>query len=857
MAKQTKKKPAKSRVRSVQVLSLSKLAFNKRVALIALVIVMLVGTLVLAFSRADDPNSVSTSIIKTAYCYPTNSDPLKVCPTGTLYVSPSGNDAASGSVNEPLKTIAGAAKKAASGGTIVVRGGVYRESVGTIEKALTIQPYPGEEVWLDGSDVVSGWVQDGTNWRKDGWSAGNQLCPNSDCSSPLLVTVDNPQAGLPDMVFMDGVAQRQVGQLSELTAGTFYVDRAGQRLYLGTNPSGKTIEASTRREALFYLKAGTAGSKLRGIGVRRFAGNIEFSDRAKPGQINVTSGARGIEFDNMVFAQGAANGLFVAGLSGNSATGITIKNSVFASNGASGVSATRVDGLTMDNNIFYNNDNEKPNADGDYGSYAGSKLTYATNSVIRNNLFQDNFGTGFWCDLSCDKVNIIGNMTKGNTLHGIFYEVSSNAIIASNVAASNGQWGLKVGGRGIKVFNNTVYNNVSDGLVVYDDSRLTSLNIEVKNNIVASGPRTSASSHLMYMRPNMSNTSVAITGLDSNLYFRATSSSPKYILGWQGTNIDAHFSTLDATLRTQTGREANGILVENTGIGSLFKDAPNNNFQLVSGAKAQNSAESVPSDVAAAIGQSGGQITNRGAVSWKNGSSNNLSSSTPDPVVTPPAPVNQAPSATVNLSGNSFTSPASFQVSAFATDTDGSITKLEILQNNAVVYTCYNSASCRYDANGYGAGTFQYAARAYDNATPNAAVASSTALSLVVANPVATPAPTPVPAPSPTPTQVPAPQPALSQPTGLRLGLEQGFLTYGIGINWNAVPGASAYRITPAGRATVTRTSPSFVDSPVTIGSIYSYDISAINGTTESPKASLKAKVTCGFWVFNCKVNQL
>ena len=96
-------------------------------------------------------------------------------------------------------------------------------------------------------------MQDGKAWRKDGWTAGNTICPNSDCSDPnLVVGADNPLAGLPDMVFVNGVPIEQVATLAEVSKSSFFVDRAGQKLYVSTNPTGKTFEATRRREALFY-----------------------------------------------------------------------------------------------------------------------------------------------------------------------------------------------------------------------------------------------------------------------------------------------------------------------------------------------------------------------------------------------------------------------------------------------------------------------------------------------------------------------------------------------------------------------------------------------------------------------------
>ena len=49
----------------------------------------------------------------------------------------------------------------------MLRGGVYRQAVGSVSKPLTFQPYPGEHPVLSGADVVTGWT------RRDG--AGHDL----------------------------------------------------------------------------------------------------------------------------------------------------------------------------------------------------------------------------------------------------------------------------------------------------------------------------------------------------------------------------------------------------------------------------------------------------------------------------------------------------------------------------------------------------------------------------------------------------------------------------------------------------------------------------------------------------------
>jgi len=82
-----------------------------------------------------------------------------------LYVSPGGDDANPGTGARPLRTIARAAEIIKAGGTCLVRGGRYRETVrltrsGTKAKPIRFLAAPGETVILDGTEPVAG------KWQK-------------------------------------------------------------------------------------------------------------------------------------------------------------------------------------------------------------------------------------------------------------------------------------------------------------------------------------------------------------------------------------------------------------------------------------------------------------------------------------------------------------------------------------------------------------------------------------------------------------------------------------------------------------------------------------------------------------------
>lgn len=76
----------------------------------------------------------------------------------TFYVSPSGNDASSGDIHNPVKTLNHATSLLSPGDTLYLRAGRYSETLalenfGTQGKLTLIAPYPGETATIDGQTV--------------------------------------------------------------------------------------------------------------------------------------------------------------------------------------------------------------------------------------------------------------------------------------------------------------------------------------------------------------------------------------------------------------------------------------------------------------------------------------------------------------------------------------------------------------------------------------------------------------------------------------------------------------------------------------------------------------------------------
>ena len=126
----------------------------------------------------------------------------------TYYVSPGGNDAHTGlgpENDKAMKTIQAALNRLEPGDTLVIRGGVYRETVvfpksGTSQKPLTVQNYNGEKVVVSGCEPLDGWTKHDDNiWKAlMPWTLGlgrNQLFQSDD----VLIEARYPNEPAPDL----------------------------------------------------------------------------------------------------------------------------------------------------------------------------------------------------------------------------------------------------------------------------------------------------------------------------------------------------------------------------------------------------------------------------------------------------------------------------------------------------------------------------------------------------------------------------------------------------------------------------------------------------------------------------------
>ncbi len=561
-------------------------------------------------------------------------------PAGAVFLATTGNDSNPGTLSAPVRTINKAVALVLPGGTIVVRGGVYRDWMNSggsftgTSKSLTLQAYPHESPWFDGTDVKNtGWLSDGKGHWYQAWSTpsfcggryyerryDNQLATNLGPCTHKDMSMDpsNPAAGDPQMAFLDGAYLHQTTSLAEATPGNFYYDWANRRIYLGSNPAGHTVELASRPKAL--ILSGT-GSKVLGIGFRRYATN-EFTGTIT--NTAVTISATNALVENSVFTKMAGQALYLQPRGG------TVRRTVFAANGFNGMGSNghaggdgRRDGLLVESSIFNNNNAEK------FGTgcalscaQAGVKIAHMVGFTMRNNIFENNRGFGMWCDNDCQGGVMVNNIARFNTQAGLYYEISSGGIIASNLIYGNKQHGIRMASATTKIYNNTIVNN--GGFIwIYDDPRNKAhpggvrvgpdtRNVEFVNNVVsgsalalqAQGTSTTATNTV----PDQ-----FFRAFDYNSWFR-TGGAGQGLIYWVPPADRVTYTSLSG-LRAAKGFEAHGIDVS-AGSDPFFTDQAAGNYTVRRSSPAYRSGTPLPADVAKAIGVASGTAVDRGALIW-------------------------------------------------------------------------------------------------------------------------------------------------------------------------------------------------------------------------------------------------
>jgi parallel beta-helix repeat protein len=554
-------------------------------------------------------------------------DTTYAIPVGAIFMSPSGDDTAGGTESQPVRTINRAIALCPAGGTIVMRGGIYRDfynngtSYQVLTKPLTLQAYPHEKCWADGTDIVStGWTQDGTRWWVP-WQTptfcGGQyynadpLVGNGACAPIQHINPSFPAAGDPQMAFIDGVRQVQVGSLVQVAPGKFFYDWTNRRLYIGEDPAGKLIELAKRPAFLVMGNAGNTPVTIRGIGIRRFASSYSKSTRTRAA---LDIFCYPVLIEKCALLQQATDAVFVQ----VPVFGGAVRACNIAYNGGNGISANGAvprsanDDFTIEDCYLTHNNLERFGNDPAFAAEAAMKLTKLVGVTVRRNLveFTEGTGRGIWLDLGCFDCKIYDNRVRLNGKEGIYDEVCSGTYIVNNVVHDNNGDGISCASIGSQLWHNTSVDNGEQSFVVYDDQRAPSgqdipgntANVKFRNNLgaLSTGPLFSAP------QPGGTHPDTYFTEFDHNAWWRRLAGLHLY--QWVSSFYDS-----SAALATAKGWETAALDITG-GSDPFFVNDVGNDLRVRSDSPAYQSGFALPVDIAAVMGVPTGSNQSRGAI---------------------------------------------------------------------------------------------------------------------------------------------------------------------------------------------------------------------------------------------------
>ncbi len=334
---------------------------------------------------------------------------------------PQAADTNPGTPEQPFKTIAAAAAKAVADDTVLVRPGLYRESVtlttgGEPGKPITFRSEKPEQAVLCGSDVIAQWqpaglgvwVTDVPDLRENPWAL-----PHRDKGG--------------QWVYINGCPLQYADSREQLTPETFALDLKGKKLYVapaeGQDIAKLTVEYA-RRDGLFWPKEPLNDIQITGFRLRHNA------DWFRGRSAITVSGQRWLVEGNHI-----EWGSYL-GLQMRNSNHCTVRGNVVEWCGDMGMGGGPNIGLLVEGNrILYNNWRRiNPSFEG-----GGSKWTSTMESYLRDNEFAYNHGSGLWCDgFNCNNFHD-HNTCHDNSIWGMFSEINWDETFRENVSYNNAE----------------------------------------------------------------------------------------------------------------------------------------------------------------------------------------------------------------------------------------------------------------------------------------------------------------------------------------------------------------------------------------------------------------------------------
>lgn len=303
---------------------------------------------------------------------------------------------------------------------------------------------------LKGSKLLTGWTVSGSQWWASAFLPG-AYNGHGEC----LADGADGLCAHRQWVFRDGAPLTRVASAVAATAGKFFTDYAANRVYVGDDPSGHTIEQAWNN----WMFTGSGND----VEVSNFV--IEqCANDAQHGAIEPTgTAARWYVFRNEVrYNHGGAVHL------GGSGGFHRLERNKVHHNGQMGITGNYTGNVVTLNEISTNNVfGFDPGWEGG-GTKFGDSLWY--DAELSYNYVHDNTGAGLWLDINAGTTTIAYNDVRNHPDSGIQIEIS---------------YGQRPDGTGTTlVHHNTLYANdtAADTITGSDIMVAASPNIEVYEN---------------------------------------------------------------------------------------------------------------------------------------------------------------------------------------------------------------------------------------------------------------------------------------------------------------------------------------------------------------------------------------
>lgn len=377
----------------------------------------------------------------------------------------------------PGDDIQAKATAAGAGATLTLQPGVYRMQTVT---PLANQTFVGQAgAIMSGATLLAGWVQNGPTWYVTGQT------------QKFADNVGTCRGAYPcqyqEDVYRDNVLLQRVLSLSSVTPGTFFFDYVAQRIYVGDDPTGHTLEGAGTEYAFQGSPQGVGtGVTISGLVIEKYANPAQYG---AVGHSNM--GANWTVRDCEIrYNHGG-------GIRGGS--GVVVAHNRIHDNGQIGLIGYFA---RVDSNEIAGNNTAHFAEDWEAG---GAKFVGTQNLIVRGNFVHGNHGRGLWTDSNNNGVTYDGNTVQDNEWDGIMHEISYSATITNNVVTGNGAFNpngvegagimiMSSGGSGVDVSHNTVAGNKNGIVLVQSDRGSGALgpyvvqNVHVHDNTVTLGP---------------------------------------------------------------------------------------------------------------------------------------------------------------------------------------------------------------------------------------------------------------------------------------------------------------------------------------------------------------------------------